>query len=198
VFTVMWILLRGAGVRRGWVRPSAKVRAGNFPDRDGQKTMRTTPERGDTPVLMILESYPEGMPVTGPALPAGSGQFRTACRRWGLPPGLLARVPRLNALERRPSGCWFPRAHRRVGDALAAFRPTTVVAAGWVARLAVAEVLRLGRNPEWLTSVRTTTPDGRLVRVIAVPHYSTRGFLLNDRDVRKATSATLHAALSAG
>jgi hypothetical protein len=158
------------------------------------------PAAAATPVLLVLESYPADMLATGPALPPGSPQFATACRRWRVSPATLARVPRVNALERAPTGrhgSWEAEARRRVAEALAATRPRIVVAAGWVARDALVAVLRPGASRlAWLTPATVETPDGHRVSLLAVPHYSTRGRLLNDAAVREATAAALRAALS--
>ena len=61
------------------------------------------------PALLVLESYPASMQTTGPALPTGSPQFRTACRRWRLSAEVLSAVPRMNALE---SDCVFKQPSR--------------------------------------------------------------------------------------
>lgn len=159
----------------------------------------TIAERVGAPVLLVLESYPAQMETSGPALPVDSPQFRTACRRWRLSAELLAEVPRLNAVERAPcsrSGAWRGEARLRVEAALCAYQPRTIVAAGWLARDAVCDAVGLTGRLPWLTVVPVQQPGGVTVKVVAVPHYSTRGRLLNDELTRAATAAAIHRALA--
>ncbi|WP_343897220.1 hypothetical protein, partial [Craurococcus roseus] len=103
-----------------------------------------------TRVLVVLESFPPTLPTGGEALPEGSAWFAAACRRWGVAPDLLAAARRVNALDRPPSGNWYPGARSRVRAALLECRPEVVVAAGWVACSAVRGALGLRGRPEWL------------------------------------------------
>ena len=154
---------------------------------------------GTTRVLLVLESFPPALPPGGEALPEGSAWFHAACRRWGVAPGPLAAARRINALDRPPAGNWYPGARSRVRAALLACRPTTVVvAAGWVARGAVRGALGLRGRLEWLEAIDTTVPGSRrAVRVLAVPHFSLRSRVLNDRELRRVTAAVLDAAFAA-
>ena len=165
---------------------------------------RTGARAGTTRVLMVLESYPPALPPGGEALPVGSAWFYAACRRWGVAPDLLAAARRVNALDRPPVGNWYPRARARVRAALLACRPEAVGAAGWVARSAVRGALGLpARGLEWLEPVDAALPGGggngrAVLRALAVPHFSGRSRVLNDRELRRATSAALEAAFAAG
>lgn len=175
---------------------------GLSPLRQGTRTMTqfaTTAGLKGVPALLVLESYPETMDTSGPALPEGSPQFRTACRRWRVPSELLARVPRLNAVERAPKGrstSWLGEARGRVEAALRAHQPRTIIAAGWLARDAVREVVSPGSRLPWLKVVDVVCPGGARASVVAVPHYSTRGRLLNDEQSRAATAAAIRVALT--
>ena len=148
-------------------------------------------------VLVVLESFPLALPPGGEALPEGSPWFAAACRRWGVAPGPLAAARRVNALDRPPAGNWYPGARSRVRAALLECRPEAVVAAGWVARSAVRGALGLRGRLEWLEAIDTTVPGSRRgVRVLAVPHFSLRSRVLNDRELRRATAAVLDAAFA--
>ena len=151
-----------------------------------------------TRVLVVLESFPPALPPGGEALPEGSAWFAAACRRWGVAPGPLAAARRINALDRPPAGNWYPGARSRVRAALLECRPEVVVASGWVARSAVRGALGLRGRLEWLEAIDTTMPGSRrAVRVLAVPHFSPRSRVLNDRELRRATAAVLDAAFAA-
>jgi hypothetical protein len=162
---------------------------------------RAGAQAGAPRVLLVLESFPPALPPGGEALPEGSIWFYAACRRWGVAPDLLATARRINALDEPPAGNWYPRARARVRAALLGCRPEAVVAAGRVARSAVRGALGLpaGRL-EWLEPVDAALPGagGRPVWALAVPHFSGRSRMLNDRDLRRATSAALEAAFAAG
>ena len=111
------------------------------------------------PLLLVLESYPPGLPPTGEALPLGSPWFKRATERWTIEPALLGAAVRVNALATPPRGrCWYPEARRRVRDALRRHRPLVAVASGRVARSALRGVLSFGGELEWAKPVVAPAP----------------------------------------
>ncbi len=152
------------------------------------------PRGARAPMLLVLESYPPGLPPTGEALPPGSPWFERAAERWAIEPALLGAAVRVNALAAPPRGRrWYPEARQRVRDALRRHRPRVAVASGWVARSALRGVLSFRGDLEWAKPVVAPAPaamgfgDGLLV--LSVPHFSGRCRLLNAPAMRDATSA---------
>ncbi len=153
------------------------------------------PTRGG--VLLVLESYPAALPPTAPALPVDTPWFDAACRRWRVPATLLRPTWRINALDRAPQGRWLSPARARVAEEVRHRRPSAVVAAGHVARDAVAAALGMRTPPLWAEPVIVAPPNGGVpLRVLAVPHFSGRSRALNCPRLGTATSSALRRVLS--
>jgi hypothetical protein len=147
------------------------------------------PEAAGTSLLIVFESPPAGLTDAAGAVPVGSVWFDRAVRRYGVPPAMLAAAARVNALPMPPAGNWHRTAVRRVRAAIAQHRPRAIVAGGWVARDAVQAALRVPRQLAWLEPVQHDDHH-----IVAVPHFSGRCRLLNDRAMRAATAAAFQRA----